>query len=320
MRKWFLSILMLALVVLAACGSSEDTETGSESQDENQEESTDVEALAEQLTLNSEVETDNQEASIRFSLTNEGEEAVELGFASGQQFDVHIADENGENVYTYSANRSFTQEQSTKELDADAVMENAVQWDENVEPGEYEATVTFLIDTINGEDVGDREFESTSMFTIEEAEETSSDEGTEGSTTDDAGDDSSSNEGDSDEGPSSENSSEGEETTSIDGNDAFRNLELSGENGNYTISGEARVFEGSFLYRVEDGHNELIGETPVQVDSGAPSWSEFSLDISIPESDLPDFGTLTLMLYENSAKDGEPTNVNYVPLEQFNGE
>ncbi|SIS47685.1 BsuPI-related putative proteinase inhibitor [Salimicrobium flavidum] len=313
MRKWLSLILMVGLVVLTACGTDEETET--QANDSEQEQTTDVASLADNLTAESEVETENKKANISFSLTNEGEEAVELGFASGQQFDIHITDENGENVYTYSADRSFTQEQTTKELEAGGMMENAAMWEENVEPGEYEAIVSFPVDTINGEDVSDRDFESTTSFTIEASKES----GNETNGESDSGEETNNNT-ENEDTTGKESSDQSEETTSIEGNDAFRNLELSGENGEYTVSGEARVFEGTFLYRVEDGHNELVPETPVQVDSGAPSWSSFELDISIPESDLPDFGTLTLMLYENSAKDGEPTNINYVPLEQFGGE
>ncbi|WP_347861195.1 BsuPI-related putative proteinase inhibitor [Salimicrobium sp. PL1-032A] len=318
MRKWLVSMLMGGLIILAACGTSEDTEAESDAQESDQEESVSIDELAEQLKVTSEVEVEGETAAVSFSLTNEGEEAVELGFASGQQFDVHITDESGENVYTYSADRSFTQEQSKKELDSGEMMENAAQWEEGAEAGEYEATVTFLVDTLNGEKVDDQEFKATSMFTIEETEEKSTDEETEGDASGEETEGDASDETSGEDGSSDQDSSKGGEATSVEGNEAFRNLELNGENGNYTVSGEARVFEGSFLYRVEDGHNELIGETPVQVDAGAPDWSEFNLEISIPESDLPDFGSLTLILYENSAKDGEPTNVNYVPLDQFN--
>ncbi|QST00793.1 hypothetical protein IMZ31_04245 [Pontibacillus sp. ALD_SL1] len=100
-------------------------------------------------------------------------------------------------------------------------------------------------------------------------------------------------------------------------NQAFRNVKVEGENGQYTVSGEARVFEGSFMYNVEDGHQVLVSDTPVQVSEGAPGWGEFEFTVEISEDQLPTSGTLTLMLYEISAKDGSVTNQKFVKLESF---
>ncbi|KGP90744.1 sporulation protein [Pontibacillus chungwhensis BH030062] len=101
-------------------------------------------------------------------------------------------------------------------------------------------------------------------------------------------------------------------------NQAFRNVKVEGENGQYTVSGEARVFEGSFMYNVEDGHQVIVMDTPVQVSEGAPGWGEFEFTVEIAEDQLPTSGTLTLMLYEISAKDGSVTNQKFVKLETFN--
>lgn len=100
-------------------------------------------------------------------------------------------------------------------------------------------------------------------------------------------------------------------------NTAFRNIEISGEKGHYNVKGEARVFEGVFFYAVEEGHNYLIEETKVEVPQGAPSWESFELNISIPEEDLPINGTVTLTLYEYSAKDNTTINSYHVKLEQI---
>ncbi|MEQ6388236.1 BsuPI-related putative proteinase inhibitor [Bacillaceae bacterium S4-13-58] len=100
-------------------------------------------------------------------------------------------------------------------------------------------------------------------------------------------------------------------------NSAFRDVQVTGENGHYTVTGEARVFEGSFMYNVEDGHYKLIGDTPVQVNAGAPAWSDFEIKVEIDESNLPENGTLTMVLFEASPKDGNPTNEWIIPLEKF---
>lgn len=100
-------------------------------------------------------------------------------------------------------------------------------------------------------------------------------------------------------------------------NSAFRNIEVSGSKGQYTVTGEARVFEAVMNYAVSDGHVYLL-EDNYMLDEGAPAWSTFTLNINIPEEDLPENGTLTIELFEYSAKDGQQTNILVVPLETFN--
>lgn len=100
-------------------------------------------------------------------------------------------------------------------------------------------------------------------------------------------------------------------------NTAFQNIEVSGENGEYVVKGEARVFEGVFYYSVEDGDDYLVEETNVTVNDGAPAWSPFEIKISIPEDQLPSNGTLTLELFEKSAKDNSIVNQSYVKLDEF---
>jgi len=99
-------------------------------------------------------------------------------------------------------------------------------------------------------------------------------------------------------------------------NAAFRKLEVTGQNGAYTVTGEARVFEAVMQYAVSDGHRYLIEEFRT-LQEGAPAWSAFTLKLDIPAEELPVNGTLTLELFEYSAKDGEITNLLIIPLETF---
>lgn len=94
--------------------------------------------------------------------------------------------------------------------------------------------------------------------------------------------------------------------------DVFRNVSVTGTNGEYTVTGEASVFEGTFYYTVEDGHDYLIEETVVTVEEGAPNWSDFEFQIAIPQDKLTNT-TLTLELYEKSAENGEP--IHHVTLQ-----
>ncbi|UOQ43463.1 hypothetical protein MUN89_16290 [Halobacillus salinarum] len=44
----------------------------------------------------------------------------------------------------------------------------------------------------------------------------------------------------------------------------------------------------------------------------------FRINITIPKEKLPEYGELTLTLYEASAKDGSPSHVKYIQLDNLN--
>lgn len=102
-----------------------------------------------------------------------------------------------------------------------------------------------------------------------------------------------------------------------EGNTAFRNVQVLGENGEYTVTGEVRVFEATFFYAVEDGHDYVVPETVQMASEGAPSWAPFEIKLSISKDKLPVNGALILHLYERSAKDGSITNLYHAKLQQF---
>lgn len=99
-------------------------------------------------------------------------------------------------------------------------------------------------------------------------------------------------------------------------NTAFRNIIINGSNGDYSIIGEARTFEGTVNYEVEDGH-VIYSDGFETAEKGAPEWGLFRIDINIPENKLPENGTLTLIIFELSAKDGSRTNELPIVLETF---
>lgn len=96
-------------------------------------------------------------------------------------------------------------------------------------------------------------------------------------------------------------------------NDAFRVFEPE-ENavvGNeFTVRGEARVFEANILYEFEDGHN-ILDEGFVTASVGAPEWGEFEITISFDEVA---YENGTVILYEEDAKDGSRKNELYIPV------
>lgn len=85
-------------------------------------------------------------------------------------------------------------------------------------------------------------------------------------------------------------------------NKRFRNVTVEKTGNNkYKIEGEGQIFEANFGWVVEDGHNELL-KGHQMTDAGAPEWGKFSFTIEV-KKERPN-STLTLVLFESSAKDG----------------
>ncbi|MCM3767552.1 intracellular proteinase inhibitor [Neobacillus niacini] len=97
-------------------------------------------------------------------------------------------------------------------------------------------------------------------------------------------------------------------------NPVFRHVQVSGADGTYVVSGEAREPIGIFYYTVEDGHNEYIQEQRVRI-QGGEKWERFTINVKVPPEAVPKNGTLLLNLYPKNEK-GEITNLYPVILER----
>ncbi len=88
----------------------------------------------------------------------------------------------------------------------------------------------------------------------------------------------------------------------IYGNARFKEVtvEKTGDH-QFLIKGKAQVFEANISWVVEDGHNELK-KGFVMTDAGAPEWGNFTFPIDVQKK--RENSTLTLILFESSAKDG----------------
>jgi hypothetical protein len=69
----------------------------------------------------------------------------------------------------------------------------------------------------------------------------------------------------------------------------------------FLIQGKAQLFEANISWVVEDGNDELK-KGFVMTDAGAPEWGNFSFTIDVHKK--RENSTLTLILFESSAKDG----------------
>jgi hypothetical protein len=95
--------------------------------------------------------------------------------------------------------------------------------------------------------------------------------------------------------------SAGVEKPAVFSNERFRNVTVRKDADSYEISGEAQVFEAAFSWSVEDGHNELASGHAM-TNAGAPEWGNFNFTVDIAEQ--RENSTLTLVIFESSAKDG----------------
>jgi hypothetical protein len=85
-------------------------------------------------------------------------------------------------------------------------------------------------------------------------------------------------------------------------NERFKDVtvERNGEH-QFLITGKARVFEANISWVVEDGHEELKKGFQM-TDAGAPAWGNFKFNIDVQKK--RQHSTLTLILFESSARDG----------------
>jgi hypothetical protein len=82
--------------------------------------------------------------------------------------------------------------------------------------------------------------------------------------------------------------------------------------GKYRVQGKAQIFEASFSWVVEDGHNELK-KGHEMTDAGAPEWGNFQFTVDVKKQRAA--STLTLILFEVSAKDGSRQHELPITLE-----
>ena len=102
-------------------------------------------------------------------------------------------------------------------------------------------------------------------------------------------------------------------TTKTYSNARFRNVKVDRiAQDSFRIKGQAQIFEASFGWVVEDGHNELK-EGFTTTDAGAPEWGNF--DFSIHAKKERDNSTLHIILFETSMKDGSRVYELPIPIQ-----
>lgn len=79
----------------------------------------------------------------------------------------------------------------------------------------------------------------------------------------------------------------------------------------FYLTGKAQVFEATLSWVIEDGHNELDSGYHT-ASAGGPEWGDFAFGVKAVK-DRPN-STLSLILFESSARDGSRQHELIIPL------
>ena len=195
-----------------------------------------------ELETTLQVKQESDKAVFELSLHNKSTALVNLPFSTTQEFEISVKDEQGKEVYRYSIDQSFLTALQNVPLNPGEALTWQEEWDyttngQLVENGKYTAAAAI---TLHMDEFIHAPMITDSMITATQAFTIDLEQAN----------------------PRQE--------------DVFRQVEISGGYGQYTVTGEARVFEAMFGYAVSDGHVYYV-EDHVMADKGAPDWGEIQL-------------------------------------------
>ncbi|MFC4403226.1 BsuPI-related putative proteinase inhibitor [Gracilibacillus xinjiangensis] len=275
MKKLSMLLVLLMFSFTVACGeTNSETETEgdqSNTQEKEESESAETESVMDHVEVVTEAVQQDDGIHFRFELINQHSEDVLVTFPSGKQYDI-IVKKGDELVYQYSDDKVFTEAlvEETIESGESKVWEEVWQPGQEVEPGEYSVEMQLLPSKLGQEDVEEGLF--TNNFTVQIADRA--------------------------------------EETSADGDELIRNVEVTGENGSYQVTGEVHPSIGNLYYEVEDGHNYLVEKTEIPVEG--EDWYTFSIDVSIAEKDLPFNGVIMMMIFNEDRSYTVPVQLEQI--------
>lgn len=114
------------------------------------------------------IEQEKGQVQFELRLLNTTTETLELQFPSGQLFEIMVFDENGDNIYTYSEGKMFTQAVVFKQLEPSKRLVVKDTWENpSMLTGDFVAKATFMLTSINGVSVDDQAIQVEETFTIE---------------------------------------------------------------------------------------------------------------------------------------------------------
>ncbi|RCW69717.1 BsuPI-related putative proteinase inhibitor [Saliterribacillus persicus] len=247
------SLFIMLLMLLIACGTNgDDTKNTNQSlpnegppeelpEEEPETDSTNenIDALLENMIMESNTNVNNGVVTFNFSLANENNEEINLLFSSGKQFDIIVTNEENETVYHYAEGKMFTEALVEKSLAKGEKLTWQEEWEEskNLPSGSYQVELTIIPAELNKQVVEDTPF--TQSFELELQNE------------------------------NTEEVAEGD----------FQNVEVDGKDGQYMVTGQFTSDVEKAAYTVEDGHNQLITETEIERTNPSENHFRFEIKI-----------------------------------------
>lgn len=131
-----------------------------------------------QLSTSADCQITADKVIFNLALTNHAPEVIELPFGSGQQFELVIRDEKGEEVYRYSDGKFFTMALVYKQINPGEALRWQDQWDRRdktgnaASPGRYRAEIEILvIPEEDGDKVDGSQLRTTIEFALPESQQ-----------------------------------------------------------------------------------------------------------------------------------------------------
>lgn len=100
---------------------------------------------------------------------------------------------------------------------------------------------------------------------------------------------------------------------------SFRNVKVAFEGERQVITGEARVYEGRFFYKILNENGTVINENVMHVKEGGPAWSPFKIAFNLENKTFNASKTLVLELYEYEQKDNLQTESYSLDIKNYQG-
>jgi len=103
------------------------------------------------LTGQLDVDVSDDAVSFSFTVTNDGDDPVDLQFSNAQTHDVVVVEDGDTEIWSFAEGRMFAQMLQSTTVDADGSVRYECSWDDP-EPGSYTATAFLAANNADCED------------------------------------------------------------------------------------------------------------------------------------------------------------------------
>lgn len=163
--KQLIAVLLGSFLLISGCGSAGTKNIAEGNNEENNSVKED-----DKLEMTSEILVEDDKVIFKMGLTNNLEEKAEVSFSSGQQYEIVVTNEKGEEVYRYSDGQFFTQAIVSKQINPGESLNWEDKWNfpkDKEMDGEYKVKLTLLPSKYNNNSIEKEQFSVNRSFTID---------------------------------------------------------------------------------------------------------------------------------------------------------